>query len=62
MFIAYIRVGADILNRSTNIPPEIVSIVQAIIILFIAAKAFMKSAKEKKIVEKSREVASEGAN
>lgn len=62
LFIAYIRVGADILNRSTNIPPEIVSIVQAIIILFIAAKAFMKAAKEKKIVEKSREVASEGAN
>jgi simple sugar transport system permease protein len=62
LFIAYIRVGADVLNRSTNIPPEIVSIVQAIIILFIAAKAFMKAAKEKKIVEKSREVASEGAN
>ena len=62
LFIAYIRVGADVLNRSTNIPPEIVSIVQAIIILFIAAKAFMKSAKEKKIVEKSREVASEGGN
>ena len=61
-FIAYIRVGADILNRSTNIPPEIVSIVQAIIILFIAAKAFLRHQKEKKIIEKSREVASEGAN
>lgn len=62
LFIAYIRVGADILNRSTNIPPEIVSIVQAIIILFIAAKAFMRAQKEKKIVEKSRQMASEGVN
>jgi len=62
LFIAYIRVGADILNRSTNIPPEIVTIVQAIIILFIAAKAFLRHQKEKKIIEKSREVADEGAH
>lgn len=62
LFIAYIRVGADILNRSTNIPPEIVSIVQAIIILFIAAKAFMRAQKEKQIVQKSRELSTEGAN
>lgn len=61
-FIAYIRVGADILNRSTNIPPEIVSIAQAIIILFIAAKAFMRAQKEKQIVNKSRELSNEGVN
>lgn len=52
-FLAYIRVGADILNRSADIPAEIISVVQATIILLIAAKAFLSTWKQREIVKQS---------
>lgn len=52
-FLAYIRVGADILNRTSDIPAEIISVVQAAIILLIAAQAFLSKWKQKQIVEVS---------
>lgn len=52
-FLAYIRVGADILNRTTSIPTEIISLVQAIIIILIAAQAFLSKQKQKQIVKTS---------
>lgn len=52
-FLAYVRVGADILNRTSDIPAEIVSIVQATIILLIAAKAFLAKRKHKMIVKEA---------
>lgn len=52
-FLAYVRVGADILNRTSDIPAEIISIVQATIILLIAAQAFLSKWKEKEIVKAS---------
>lgn len=52
-FLAYVRVGADILNRTSDIPAEIVSIVQATIILLIAAKAFLAKQKHKMIVKEA---------
>lgn len=61
LFIAYIRVGASILNRTTSVPSEIMVFVQAIIILFIASKAFMRAQKEKKIIETSETFSTEGA-
>lgn len=54
-FLAYIRTGADILNRSTDIPAEIISVVQATIILLIAAKAFLNKWKQRQIVKVSQE-------
>jgi ABC-type uncharacterized transport system permease subunit len=62
LFLAYIRVGADILNRASSIPPEIVAIVQAVIILLIAANAFLKQSKQKKIIQKTQELSEKGAN
>lgn len=53
-FLAYVRVGADILNRTSNVPAEIVSIVQATIILLIAAQAFLSKWKEREIVKVSQ--------
>ena len=49
LFLAYVRVGADILNRSGEVPFEIVSIVQATIILLIAATGFLKGLKQKNL-------------
>lgn len=55
-FLSYIRVGADILNRSTDIPAEIMSIVQATIILLIAGKAFLAKRKQKAIVKQAQKM------
>lgn len=54
-FLAYIRTGADIMNRATDVPAEIVSIVQAIIIILIASQAFLSSWKQKRIIKVSQE-------
>lgn len=55
-FLAYIRVGADILNRTSDIPAEIVSVVQATVILLIAAQAFLSRWKQRAIVKKADEL------
>lgn len=58
-FLAYIRIGADILNRTSDIPAEVVSIVQATIILLIAAKAFLVKWREREIVKASETLSGE---
>lgn len=50
LFIAYVRVGADIMSRMTDVPVEIVYIIQSIIILFVAAERFLSGFKHKCIV------------
>lgn len=52
-FLAYLRIGADIMARRTDVAPEVVAIVQALIILLIAAKMFLNKYKHRKIVENS---------
>lgn len=52
--LAYMRTGASILNYTTSIPIEFVDIMQAIIILLIAAEHFMGGFKEKIIFKRSR--------
>lgn len=52
--LAYMRTGASILNYTTEIPIEFVDIMQAIIILLIAAEHFMGKFKEKLIFNASR--------
>lgn len=54
LMLAYLRTGADIVNRSTDIPAEFVSVLQAIIILLIAAQMFMASIKNKLIFSSAR--------
>lgn len=41
LFLAYIRNGADIMNRMSDVPSEIVSIIQALIILLVTAEALL---------------------
>lgn len=61
-FLAYIRVGADILNRVTDIPAEIISVVQATIILLIAAQAFLSTWKQREIVKVSEKTELKGVS
>ena len=51
MFLAYIRTSADALNFTSSIPPEIVNIIQGIIIIFIASERFLSVWKHRVIVK-----------
>jgi simple sugar transport system permease protein len=55
LLLAYIRIGADIVNRSTDLSAEFVTIIQGIIILLIAAEMFLSSFKQKMIFKAARE-------
>lgn len=52
--LAYIRQAATVLNANTNIPIELVTMLQAVIVLFVAAENFLKNPKEKVIFKLSR--------
>ena len=54
LFLGYIRTGAQILNLKTNIPLELISSIQAIMILMIASKAMMNKMQQKRIEEQTR--------
>jgi len=55
LFLSYIRVGAKIMGRYTNIAPEIVSILQAVIILLVTAEAFLAKWKQRSINKEATE-------
>lgn len=46
--LSYLRVGADVMSRHTNIDTEIVAIIQGIIILLVASERFLHGLKERK--------------
>lgn len=54
-FLAYIRIGADMVNFRTDVPAEIISIVQATIIILIAAQSFLSEWKQRRIVKATME-------
>ena len=41
LFVAYLRVGADMVARLSDVPTEMVSILQALIILLVSAERFL---------------------
>ena len=55
VFLAYIRVGADVMSRNTDVQNELVSIIQAVIILFITAERFLNLIRQRKESKKALE-------
>ena len=53
--LAYIRTAAAVLNTNTNIPVELVTMLQAVIIFFVAAEEFLGKRRQKAIIKASRE-------
>lgn len=51
LFVAYIRTSADILNISSTVPPEVVEIVQQVVIVLIAAKGLLRGMEKRAIVK-----------
>ena len=66
-FFAYVRVGAGIMSRGTDLDQEIVAIIQAIIIFLVSAERFMYNFKKKReakqaLAEKEKALQVEAAN
>lgn len=60
LFLAYVRVGADVISRTSDVPSEIVSIIQALIIMLVGAQMFLSGIRHKQIVKASvRQLAKE---
>jgi len=57
LFLAYIRTSAEALNMYTSIPIEIVQIIQAIVISFVAASAFLQDLEHRTIIKNSQAMA-----
>ncbi len=63
-FIAYLRVGAEIMSRSSDLDPEIVTFLQGIIILLVASQRFLyflKKRHDQKLSLKQAEAEEGGA-
>ena len=54
-FLAYLRIGADIMSRTSDIPFEIVNIIQAVMVLLISATAILSGLKKKMVINEVRE-------
>lgn len=54
-FLAYLRIGADVISRSAGVPVEFVSVIQAIVIMLVAAEMFLSGLKHRAIAKDSRE-------
>jgi simple sugar transport system permease protein len=54
LFLAYLRTGASIMARRTDVTLEIVQITQGIIILFVVAEQFLSKYKHKMIAKEAK--------
>lgn len=53
-FLAYIRKGADIMASTTDVPTEMVTALQGVIILLVGAKMFLEGWRHKTIVKNAQ--------
>lgn len=51
--LAYIRTAASVLNTNANIPIELVTMLQAVIIFFVAAEEFLGKSRQRAIIRAS---------
>jgi ABC-type uncharacterized transport system permease subunit len=52
-FLAYLRIGADIMSRQTDVQNEFVAIIQGVIIVLVAAEAFLSQRRHKLVVKEA---------
>ncbi|MEW5816988.1 MAG: ABC transporter permease [Spirochaetota bacterium] len=55
IFLSYLRVGGQILNLMADVPAELVSVIQSIIILLITAEAFLSRLKYRITLREAKE-------
>ncbi len=55
LLLAYIRTGADVVNLSTEVPAEFIQVIQAIVILLVAAQMFLAKTRNKIIYKQAQD-------
>lgn len=60
LFLAYMRVGADIMTRMTDVQNEVVSVIQGVVIILVVAEGFLAGWKKRRIFREAMEQASDG--
>lgn len=53
-FLAYIRIGADIVGSTTDVPVQFILVIQAIIIMLVAATMFLEPLRRRAILKESK--------
>lgn len=51
LFLAYLRVGANVMARVSDVPSEIITVIQAIMIMLVTATALLGRIKQKTVVK-----------
>lgn len=59
LFFAYLKIGADIMARQSDVPYEIVQIIQAVMIVFISAEALLAGYRKRTMMKELQKI--EGA-
>lgn len=54
-FMAYLRRGCELMQLNTDVPAEMLSIIQAVIFLFFAAEQFLAKYRQKLVVKDTKE-------
>lgn len=49
--LSYIRAGGDLVNRMTDVPTELVSVIQSLVVIFIAAKSLLAFVRHRLMVK-----------
>lgn len=55
LFLSYLRTGANIMSRNSDIPSEMIQIIQAIVIVLISAQALLSRYRQKLVVKQTLE-------
>jgi simple sugar transport system permease protein len=55
LFLAYMRVGADVMAMKSDIPSEMISIITSVIIILVSAQSLLKRYKKKLIIRETKE-------
>jgi len=55
LFLAYLRTGADIMARTTDVSAEMITVIQAVMILLVTAQAFLAGWKHRIVVKEAKQ-------
>lgn len=59
LFFAYLKIGADIMARQSDVPFEIVQIIQAVMIIFISAEALLAGYRKRTMMKELQKMEQE---
>ena len=52
-FLAYLRIGSDMMSSASDVTNELISIIQSIIILFVSAKVFLEAYRQRMVTKEA---------